>query len=156
MPEGKSKPSSRLLPGLALVAVFAVVGGYFATRSRQPAEPARPVVTGEPAPPAPGETSAPPAVAPTADFETFDRNDRRGYSLVLDRAVLRKIDGTDRILPLSPAATPTTLRARLLALDPDGQVWPLCREAGSRDTTLRIVTAEILVRLASKDTEPPA
>jgi len=156
MPEGKSKPSSRLLPGLALVAVFAVVGGYFATRSRQAAEPARPVVTGEPAPPAPGETSAPPAVAPTADFETFDRNDRRGYSLVLDRAVLRKIDGTDRILPLSPAATPTTLRARLLALDPDGQVWPLCREAGSRDTTLRIVTAEILVRLASKDTEPPA
>jgi subtilisin-like proprotein convertase family protein len=154
MPTGDSRSRARFFLGILAVVITCVfLGLIFRDSDRKtgssPAEPS----------PAPSAKANPKKAAPTPlapDFEVSKESETRGFALVLNQAVIRQADGNDRIVPLTPPATPSTLRTRLRELDPDGRAFPLCRETQAPDTApLRIVTSEILLKLTSKEAEEP-
>ena len=154
MPTGNSRSRARLFLGILAAIITCVFLGLILRDSRQttgsaPTEPS----------PAPSAKAKPEKAAPlplAADFEVSKESETRGFALVLNQAVIRQADGKDRIVPLTPSATPATLRTRLRELDPEGRAFPLCRETQAPDTApLRIVTAEILLKLTGKEAEEP-
>jgi subtilisin-like proprotein convertase family protein len=154
MPTGNSRSRARLFVGILAVLVTGIFLGLILRDAQQTVAPPpeRPSATSAQLHPA---ESTPPSLP--ADFEVSEESAARGFALVLNQAVIRQADGKDRIVPLTPSATPATLRTRLRELDPEGRAFPLCRETGVPETApLRIVTAEILLKLASKETKDPA
>jgi subtilisin-like proprotein convertase family protein len=154
MPTGNSRSRVRLFLGILAAVVTCVFLGLIIRDSRQKTESPPTEQSPSPSAKANPEKAAPLPLA--ADFEVSKESETRGFALVLNQAVIRQADGKDRIVPLTPSATPSTLRTRLRELDPDGRAFPLCRETQAPDTApLRIVTAEILLKLASKEAEEP-
>jgi len=155
MPTGNSRSRARLFLGVLAAIITCVFLGLILRDSRRTAGPAQ--MEQPPAPSAKAKPEKAVATPLAADFEVSKESEARGFALVLNQAVIRQADGKDRIVPLTPSATPATLRTRLRELDPDGRAFPLCREIHAPDTApLRIVTSEILLKLASKEAEEPS
>ena len=151
---GDSRSRARLFLGILAAIITCVFLGLIFRDSQRKAEP--PTTEQSPAPSAKAkpENAASTPLAP--DFEVTKESETRGFVLVLNQAVIREADGKDRIVPLTPSATPATLQTRLLELDPAGKAFPLCRETRAPETApLRIVTSEILLKLTSKEADEP-
>ncbi len=153
MPTGNSRSRVRLVVGLLAVVVTGVFLALLYRDSRGTRESAfSPAPAASSATTVPAETSS----APPAEFEVSLESQSRGFELVLNQAVIRQPDGIDRIVPLTPSATPATLPERLRELDGDGRAFPLCREIAEEESApLRIITSEILLKLAGKEAEEP-
>lgn len=155
MPTGNSRSNARLFLGILAVVITCVfLGLIFRDSRRNAGVPPAESPPGSSAKANPEKAEAQPL---PVDFEVSKESEARGFALVLNQAVIRQADGKDRIVPLTPSATLSTLQVRLRELDPEGRAFPLCRESKAPETApLRIVTAEILLKLTSKSAEEPA
>lgn len=145
---------SKLFPFLALVLLFAILGGRFLkseetksaptdTESTQKSVFATNLVEGE-------------IELTKVTFKTNHQGEEHEFELALNEAVERLPEGKDNIIEIDPPATIETLAARLSSLKTENPVLPICyRKDRERSPENRhFVTRNLTIELSQDKTVP--